>query len=262
MEVLGFTQNESKIYCSLISKYPVTGYQLAADSGVPRYAVYGLLNKMEARGYIQNIGQKPARYIPLSPDALAEKVADSFNTRLEEFQLAAADLEEKPLSVRVWPLQDKAEIFKQAAMLISGATQSVCISAWQSELRELQPALAQLEAKNIIPTLFSFTPLNGFAGHCFSYNIEEDVLEKYWPHKLFLVIDGTKMLMCGLNDQRQAQGLWGEDATLIDMVKNQMALDLTLWSKRTGRSVDHVMGPLVSHQAPIDDLLQTLGGVS
>ena len=40
---------------------------------------------------------------------------------------------------------------------------------------------------------------------------------------------------------------------------NQMALDLTLWSKRTQRSVDHVIGPLLSHQAPIDALLENRG---
>ena len=259
MEVLGFTQNESKIYCSLISQYPVTGYQIAANSGVPRSAVYGLLNKMEAKGFIQNIGQKPARYIPLSPDALAQKVAESFNSHLEDFQEAAAAVEEKPVSVRVWPLQDKAAIMKQAGILISGATESVYISGWHSELLELGPALARLDEKGLEPTIFSFTPLEGLLGQCFSYDIAEDILEKYWPHKLFVVIDGMKMLMCGFSDKEKAHGLWGEDATLIDMVKNQMALDLTLWSKRTQRSVDHVIGPLLSHQAPIDALLENRG---
>jgi len=85
------------------------------------------------------------------------------------------------------------------------------------------------------------------------------VLEQYWPHKLFVVIDGTKMLVSGFDQKEEAHGLWGEDATLIDMVKNQMALDLTLWAKRTKRSVDHVMTPLLTHQAPIDDLLQSMG---
>ncbi len=259
MEVLGFTQNESKIYCSMISHYPVTGYQIAANSGVPRSAVYGLLSKMEARGFIQNIGQKPARYIPLSPDALAQKVAESFSSRLEDFQEAAAALEAKPVSVSVWPLQNKAEIFKQAHILLSSATESVFISGWRSELDELTPALDKLEEQGLVPTLFSFTPLQGLKGQCFSYDIGEAILEKYWPHKLFVVIDGMKMLMCGFSDKDEAHGLWGEDATLVDMVKNQMALDLTLWSKRTQRSVDHVIKPLLSHQAPIDALLEKRG---
>ena len=47
---LGFSEYEAKAYIALLRESPVTGYQLAKLSGVPRSMIYEVLGKLTARG--------------------------------------------------------------------------------------------------------------------------------------------------------------------------------------------------------------------
>ena len=47
---LGFSEYEAKAYTALLSKSPVSGYELAKLSSVPRSMIYEVVGKLTARG--------------------------------------------------------------------------------------------------------------------------------------------------------------------------------------------------------------------
>jgi sugar-specific transcriptional regulator TrmB len=47
---LGFSEYEAKAYIALLGKNPVSGYELAKQSGVPRSMIYEVAGKLTARG--------------------------------------------------------------------------------------------------------------------------------------------------------------------------------------------------------------------
>ena len=47
---IGFSEYEAKAYQALLRKNPVTGYELAKVSGVPRSMIYETMGKLTSRG--------------------------------------------------------------------------------------------------------------------------------------------------------------------------------------------------------------------
>ena len=47
---IGFSEYEAKAYVALLRENPITGYQLAKLSGVPRSMIYEVLSKLVLRG--------------------------------------------------------------------------------------------------------------------------------------------------------------------------------------------------------------------
>lgn len=56
---LGFSLNEAKVYVSLIECGTMNGYEIAKASGVSRSLVYGVIERLAAKGYIQPIKVTP-----------------------------------------------------------------------------------------------------------------------------------------------------------------------------------------------------------
>ena len=45
----GFNVSVGKAYVSLLKNNPATGYEISADSGIPRSAIYSVLKNMESQ---------------------------------------------------------------------------------------------------------------------------------------------------------------------------------------------------------------------
>ena len=86
MKQLGFTANESRAYLALLQKHPATGYELASTSGVPRSAIYNVLKSLERQGMVNAVQEKPARYIPVSPDRLLNLLQSRFERDLAQMK--------------------------------------------------------------------------------------------------------------------------------------------------------------------------------
>ena len=82
----GFSKNEAKAYIYLLTQSPATGYEISQNSGVPRSAIYDILKKMELRGLVSTIGNKPIKYIPLSTNQLSQNLTSQFEHNISEFK--------------------------------------------------------------------------------------------------------------------------------------------------------------------------------
>jgi sugar-specific transcriptional regulator TrmB len=96
LAALGLTRNEALAYvCLLQAEEPLglTGYEVAARSGIPRSAVYGILRRLQEGEFAFPTGDKPARYAPLPPREVVARVRSQTLERIEDL---AGRLEELP----------------------------------------------------------------------------------------------------------------------------------------------------------------------
>src|SRR5512136_763032 len=78
---LGFSEYEAKAYVALLRKSPVTGYELAKISGVPRSMIYEVAGKLTARGAAMTLRKDGAvQYAP----APAAEFLDNLHREHEE----------------------------------------------------------------------------------------------------------------------------------------------------------------------------------
>lgn len=84
----GFTPTESKMYTTLVSFGPGTGYALAQAAGLARANAYSALEGLVAKGAARVDGGRPKRYRPETGAALLARVGDRQTAALD--QLSAA----------------------------------------------------------------------------------------------------------------------------------------------------------------------------
>lgn len=139
---IGFTEYEAKVYLALLGNYPVTGYQISKDSGVPRSMVYETLGRLVTRGAVLESSEgRTTIYRPVSPQLLLDRHEER-QMRLvddlrEELQALYTDTSEE----YVWSIRSKSAVFTYAKQMLSKAQTEVylvlndeCLDALQDEI--------------------------------------------------------------------------------------------------------------------------------
>jgi sugar-specific transcriptional regulator TrmB len=89
MQQLGFSEYEARAYLALLQRNPLNGYELAKVSGLPRANIYAVLQKLEERGAVVRLEMpNGARYAPVSPNQLTQRIGNRFQEALGAAQRA------------------------------------------------------------------------------------------------------------------------------------------------------------------------------
>jgi HTH-type transcriptional regulator, sugar sensing transcriptional regulator len=255
MKQLGFTASDARTYFSLLKSNPATGYELAANSGVPRSAIYNVLNRLESRGLVTAIQRKPARYMPLSPERLFELIESRFARNLEDLKNSLESLEKQSPGLRTWTIQGYPALLDRARKMIKNAQQSVHLSIWHREFQQLEDALCQAVESKIDVLTFSFTKIEKEFGRVLSYGIDETELEKFWPHKLILIADRKSVLVGQAQESEENHTLMSEESALVEMAISNLVLDITLFGQRREIDTSEVITGLTAYLAPVEEMV-------
>ena len=74
LEKLGFSQNEAKVYITLLRNKRLNGYEIAKLSGVSRSLVYEVVNRLVGKGILLRLEGEPNYYIPLEYENLMARI--------------------------------------------------------------------------------------------------------------------------------------------------------------------------------------------
>jgi sugar-specific transcriptional regulator TrmB len=96
LQKLGFTENEAKIYTSLVCLKTATAREIYETSRVPRPKVYKVLKGMTEKGYVHVTEEEPAHFSCIPPEELISRLKADFMFSLNEtfYGLHALSLEE------------------------------------------------------------------------------------------------------------------------------------------------------------------------
>ncbi len=256
MRRLGFTSSDARAYAALLDTHPATGYELAARSGVPRSAIYGVLRGLAAAGIVNEVAQKPARYVPLPPERLLESLSLRFERDLGRLREGLERLGGSVDEPATWSVQGYAAMVDQATALIRSAERSVHVSLWAREGAALAGALGAARDRGVDVILFSFNTLPTGLGEAFCYGIAEAELEPHWRHRILLVADHERLLVGAADRSERSRAVITEDPALVEMAVNNLVLDVTLLGERTGTDVGPAVARLTAQLAPIEELVE------
>ncbi|MDG6243352.1 MAG: helix-turn-helix domain-containing protein [Methanolobus sp.] len=83
LQQLGLTSYESKVLIALTQYGSGTAADIHALSGIPRSAVYGVINRLDDRGVIETQNTKPMRYKALAPNVIINKLKADYEEAIE-----------------------------------------------------------------------------------------------------------------------------------------------------------------------------------
>lgn len=250
---LGLTRNQSLAWLTLLtddSGQGLTGYEVGARSGVPRSAVYKVLQQLEEAGAAFPVGQEPQRFVAAAPDQWVDGVRRRTLTRLDDVDRALRALPRPSRPEPVWIVRSYDEVLDRARELLRSATQSVALSAWSREVELLRPVLAELAPRPIHRVLHCPEPLAApLPGWC-CWTDELDPGKAHWSHHLLLVVDRRAALTGGAEPNRDNDAVHTTNGSIVDLAVNHVVLDVTLLARRTGRPCDLDVAPLMRPQRP------------
>jgi sugar-specific transcriptional regulator TrmB len=84
LQKLGFTENEAKTYVGLLSLNEATAREIHEYTHVPRPRIYGVLERMARKGYVEVREGTPTYFKGLDPEQLTEKLRKEFLFSLNE----------------------------------------------------------------------------------------------------------------------------------------------------------------------------------
>lgn len=89
----GFTPTESRVYETLLSLGPASGYAVARAARLARANTYGALDGLVSRGAATKTPGRPARYRPADPEALLARLAAEQGEALERLSRALSGVQ-------------------------------------------------------------------------------------------------------------------------------------------------------------------------
>jgi sugar-specific transcriptional regulator TrmB len=88
-----FTATESRVYETLLSLGPASGYAVARAARLARANAYGALDGLVSRGAATKAAGRPARYRPADPEALLARLAAEQGEALERLSRALSGVQ-------------------------------------------------------------------------------------------------------------------------------------------------------------------------
>jgi predicted transcriptional regulator len=240
LQQLGFSEYEARAYLALLQRNPLNGYELAKVSGLPRANVYAVLQKLEDRGAVVRLDMPSgARYTPIAPAELTQRIASRFQDVLSTTQQALEELATPAVAEYVWNIQGYAALIDHAHVLIDAAQEQLLVAIGRAEASALAEPLARAEARGVAMTTLCLDECSVECGGCRGTICRSSAAVGTGQHWLVLVSDNAEALAgeIGLNN----------DALAV-RTRQQLQVDLTSWYIQHSMALTAVLSDLSRRQ--------------
>lgn len=234
LQRLGMTGYEAKAYSALVAAGgPLSGYEVAKRSGVPRSTVYETISKLANRGaaYEVRTGEDVVSYIALPPTALLDRLGREFDASIDTLREALPRLA-APTHVRMMhDLPDRSSLLARAEDVVTAARTDLFVSGFPEEIEALKPVIRQAEHAGVDVTAVVFGEDDDPVGRTFTHRFSapEVVLENLGCRLLVLVADRDQAVIGGAVEA-EGWGAYTDDPAVVlvavEYVRHDIALHL------------------------------------
>ena len=234
LQRLGMTGYEAKAYAALVAAGgPLSGYEVAKRSGVPRSTVYETIAKLAGRGaaYEVRAGEDNVSYIALPPNALLDRMSREFDASVDSLREALPQLA-APAQVRMMhDLPDRGSLLARAEDVVGAARTDLFVSGYPEEVEELKPLIRKAEQEGVEVTAVVFGEDDDPVGNTFTHRFSspEVVLENLGCRLLVLVADREQAVIGGAVEG-EGWGAFTDDPAVVlvavEYVRHDIAMHL------------------------------------
>jgi sugar-specific transcriptional regulator TrmB len=226
---IGFSEYEAKAYVALLGESPVTGYQLAKLSGVPRSMIYEVLGKLTARGAAMTLHKEGStRYAPVPAEDFFDQLqrehtelVDSLKDDLTALD-SGADLE------YVWNIEGHENIMAKVEEMIGQAKSRIYMALLPATFASLQAELTEAIERGVLVVIYTTAQLDLPGGRVVVSPVPERAQEQLEGLWLVMVIDGEEALIGELLTENRARASWTGSPLFVFVAEHHLRTDLYL----------------------------------
>ncbi len=214
---IGFSTYEAKAYIGLVTKNPVTGYELAKNSGIPTAKVYETIEKLKERHLIITITGDPVKYLPVAPDKMFQTLKNDYNNSVERLSGSFKELFFNQSGEYIFNIKGYQEIIEKAKQLILESTTELMAFLWDEEFQLIKTELAIAANRNVnIHGVICGRERPDF-GEFFYHGYEAQVLEEH-RGRMFVIVTDEASALLGVTEHPSGMA-WTTNYGLIRIAK-------------------------------------------
>jgi sugar-specific transcriptional regulator TrmB len=198
-------------------------------------------------GLVSGMGDKPKRYVPLSPGSLIEHFENSHQDSIEELKHGLEQMELNEEAFDFWHIHGYKNLILKLKEMINTANEKLFISAWKREIDALDTELNAAEERGLDLTVFSFCTLDKEYGKSISYDMDENELREIWSPKVIMVADQNITIMGSARDQDNSKAILTRNDAITEIATNHIILDITLAGQRLGFDPNPIVKRIMKH---------------
>ena len=141
LQQLGLNKYEAEAYYTLLSRGPLTGYEVGKYSQVPLSRSYEVLERLTEKGLTLVQPGDPPRYLAQEPQQFLARVRSTMETTLTALTASIADLHRTDNSGEFWIVRGPQPVLARVQNMIAQATSSIELVTSIPYQAELTPAL-------------------------------------------------------------------------------------------------------------------------
>jgi len=192
---LGFTESEAHVYVAMLPRQPLTGYELAKVTGVPRANVYAVLQKLEQRGAAVRLdGQSGTRYAPVPFAELLKKLKERYQQALAQADQALNQMAPAGEPPAITQFEGYNNLIETAQHMLGGARERLMLGIWPEEAKNLVEAVTCADQRQVDITSLCMAGCRDVCGYCRGTICRYPFGLEHTERWLLLIADGEELL--------------------------------------------------------------------
>ncbi len=226
---LGFSEYEAKAYTALLQKSPVSGYELAKMSGVPRSMIYEVAGKLTSRGAAMKLPKEgTSKYTAVPAAEFLDQLHHEHEALITSLKDNLVTLTNTVELEYVWNIEGHDNIIAKAIEMIDQATSQIYIALLPTTFPALQSALEEAIQRDVRVVIYTTGPLELEGGQIVVAHVSEETLGQARGLGLILVIDSQEVLIGEWLTEARAWASWTRNSLFVFVAEHHLRTDLYL----------------------------------
>jgi len=223
---IGFSEYEAKAYVALLQESPVTGYQIAKTSGVPRSMIYEVLGKLIARGAAMTLRQEGGtKYAPIPAKEFLDQIQREHQELVTLLKDDLVTIDSASNLEYVWNIEGHENIMAKAEEMIDQAQEIIYLALMPEVFPELKPVLQDAIERGARAVVYTTSELDLPGGRVIINPLSEEAASRVEGLGLILVIDEQEVLISELVTGIQAHASWTGSSLFVFLAEHHLRTD-------------------------------------
>lgn len=243
---LGFSEYEARVYLGLARHGPLTGYELAKRTGVPRANVYAVLQRLEERGAVVRAATPEGyRYSAVPSREMLGRLALQVHRHLEATEAALARMTPPRDEALLWNVSGYSTALEHARGQVVASRRTLWIANSPPEAAQLSHEVQDALARGVHVETLCWDACPEECGACggvvYRYRVPPERPSRW----LVLVRDEEELFAAEIEPDGEAAGVRTCNRLFVDLVTWYMRYSVAL-----GRALEQVGVPREAMASP------------